>query len=255
MKSRNWAQRWAGKCAAAAACVAVAGCNGLPAARSPAIVPDDTAAAQRLAQIYRELAARAPEQTFALDPTASHIRIYVFRGGAAATSGHNHVLSVPDFEGYAYVPEHDVTTGRFDLRLRLDQLSVDDPEARRQAGGAYAAALDDDAIGDTRAHMLGPRNLDAARYPYVTLRVRRVSGELPRLVAAVSVQLHGVQRELLLPLRVAVVARELQVGGTFALRQSDFGITPYSILGGLLAVRDEISIEFDLRGRPFRSTH
>ena len=40
----------------------------------------------------------------------------------------------------------------------------------------------------------------------------------------------------------------LVVAGAFVLRQSDFGIKPFSVLGGLLAVEDELVVEFRLIG-------
>ena len=55
---------------------------------------------------------------------------------------------------------------------------------------------------------------------------------------------------LLLEPVVLQVARDplgLRVRGRFALRQTDFGLAPLSVLGGLLAVQDEVAIDFDLR--------
>jgi hypothetical protein len=42
----------------------------------------------------------------------------------------------------------------------------------------------------------------------------------------------------------------LRASGEFVLRQSDFGMTPFSVLGGLMAVQDMVGITFDLVGRP-----
>jgi hypothetical protein len=39
----------------------------------------------------------------------------------------------------------------------------------------------------------------------------------------------------------------LQASGRFAVRQSDFGITPFAILGGALAVDDTVAIDFTVR--------
>jgi len=42
----------------------------------------------------------------------------------------------------------------------------------------------------------------------------------------------------------------LIVEGKFPLKQSDFGITPFSALGGAMAVADQVDIEFRLVLRP-----
>lgn len=196
---------------------------------------------------YRQLAQADGGRVFAADPAASRVRIYAFRGGAAAASGHNHVLAAPKLVAYAYLPV-DPSNARFDLQLRLDQLLVDDPEARREAGPAFSATLDDQAVAGTREHMLSAANLDAARFPYLVIHARRVVGEGPRLIASVAIGLHGQVREILVPLRIEQQGNDLQVSGDFAVRQTDFGIVPYSVLGGLLGVRDELAIEFTIRG-------
>lgn len=57
-------------------------------------------------------------------------------------------------------------------------------------------------------------------------------------------------REQWLPLTVEGLPDKLSVSGTFILRQSDFGGAPYSVAGGLLAVKDEVVVvvEFRLAG-------
>ena len=60
--------------------------------------------------------------------------------------------------------------------------------------------------------------------------------------------LHGQQRELLVPLTVEGLPDQLVVTGAFSVRQTDFGAKPYSVLGGLMTVEDEVVIEFRLTG-------
>jgi YceI-like protein len=229
--------------AAASIALVLAGCAEAvkppPEGPAPVAALDDYSAAE-----YRD-----DGRVYVLDPAASQIRVYAYRGGRAARSGHNHVLSVPAFSGYAYLPAQDYSRARFNLQFRLDQLVLDDPQARRQTGGAFAGELDADAIQSTREHMLGERNLGAARYPLVSLRSTAVAGEPPRLVATVEVNLHGVSRELLVPLELHADGDTLEASGAFALRQTDFGAQPYSILGGLIAVQDPLSVQFHLVGR------
>jgi polyisoprenoid-binding protein YceI len=50
------------------------------------------------------------------------------------------------------------------------------------------------------------------------------------------------------PLSVEGLPDRLSVTGSLVLRQTDFGVQPYSVLGGMLAVQDEVIIEFKLLG-------
>ena len=208
----------------------------------------ESAAAAPAPADYAALAAASGGRVYAIDPAASRIRIYAFRGGRAAFAGHNHVLTADHFTGMAYVPGKGTAQARFDLQFPLDRLVVDPPALRREAGAAFSTPLDSDAVKGTRDHMLGPRNLDAAHFPVVLIDSVGVVGELPHVVATVAVTLHGQTRRLLIPLDVAADGERLQASGAFALRQTDFGATPYSVMGGLLSVQDEVSIEFSLVG-------
>ena len=183
-----------------------------------------------------------------LDPGASAVRIYVFRAGQAAKVGHNHVLSAPQFTGFLFLPPSGAAAARFDLVFRLDQLEIDNPAYRSTLGAAFASPLPPGAIEGTRDHMLGEDNMQADRFPLVRIHSVQIAGESPRFAAKVQVEMHGVTREIWLPLSVEGLPEHLAVSGAFVLRQSDFGVQPYSVLGGLLAVRDEVVIEFKLVG-------
>jgi polyisoprenoid-binding protein YceI len=221
----------------------LAGCNSnppLPESVSPTEAPAPAD--------YRALAQQAGARVFAVDPVASSVRIYAFRGGRAAFAGHNHVLSTHDFSGMVFLPAKSISDARFDLQFPLNSLIVDDAGLRQETGGAFATTLDDSDIQGTRAHMLGPDNLDAVRFPDLRVHATAIAGELPRLVATVALSLHGQTCSLLIPLEVHVDADKLRVSGSFAFRQTDFGVTPYSILGGLLSVQDAVSVDFQLAG-------
>jgi hypothetical protein len=183
-----------------------------------------------------------------LQPEASQIRIYVFRAGRAVNLGHNHVLSAPAFEGFFYWPEQGSGASRFDLVFRLDQLIFDLPSHRVALGPAFAAVLSDAAIAATREHMLGPDNMQADRYPLVRIHSLAITDEAPKFAARIAVELHGQTREMQIPLTVTGLPQHVNASGSLVLRQSDFGVQPYSVMGGLLAVQDDVVLEFSLVG-------
>lgn len=220
---------------------------GQPAPQAGGASAGEADAAPAMAVAYAERA-RLGERVDRLDPATSAVHIYAFRGGRAARLGHNHVLTAPQFTGFVHFPPGDPMGGGFDLQFRLDQLRLDDAAERARLGAAFSGTLDEADIASTREHMLGEDNLQAARYPFVRLRALRLAGEPPACAAQVEVTLHGHAQEIWLPLHVEITASGLVVSGSFVLRQSDFGVTPYSILGGAIAVQDEVVVEFRLAG-------
>jgi hypothetical protein len=148
------------------------------------------------------------------------LRVLVFRGGTAARLGHNHVLRAGDLR-VAWPAAGPV------LSFRLDALAIDPPALRARLGPAFASAVDDEARAGTRANLL--KALDAAAYPEVVVRTLQQVGE-------------GVQRRLWF----AVEVEGRRAHGQLVIRQSDFGLQPFTVLGGLLAVQDALVVQFEL---------
>ncbi|WP_310325077.1 YceI family protein [Roseateles asaccharophilus] len=175
--------------------------------------------------------APAPVAAPAVQGQALHV--LVFRGGAAARLGHNHVLRAGDLrvEWAAAGPV---------LRFRLDALVVDPPELRAALGVDFASAVDADARAGTRANLL--KALDAATHPEVAVRTLQQVGDGARRAVEAEITLHGQSRRQWFV--VDVDGR--RASGQVVVRQSDFGIQPFAVMGGLLAVQDALVVQFEL---------
>ena len=230
------------------ACIALVGCASAP--DRPGVGVVDGIAARQTAALGSTYAALLTPggSVFKLDPKNSVVRIYAFRAGKAVTFGHNHVLSAPEFQGFFYLAPDGTAASRFDLEFRLDQLAFDDPEHRSTLGAAFASTITAEATASTRDNMLGDNNFQAARFPRVRIQSVQIVGEAPKFAAKVAVELHGQTREMWTALTVKGLPDHLTVDGALVLLQSDFGVKPLSVLGGLLAVQDEVIVEFRLAG-------
>ncbi|WP_026355110.1 YceI family protein [Massilia niastensis] len=177
---------------------------------------------------------------YAVDPHASLMAVTVRRSGVMARLGHDHVVAIHTLTGYV-APG----VGRADVSFRVDDMTVDEPQLLRDAG--IDKQPSSQAVKGTRTNMLGPV-LEAQRYPVVTLRAERQVDGLLR----VAVTLHGVTRSLALPTTVRVDAAQVIASGTARLKQTDFGITPFSVGGGLLSVQDELEVRYHIAARRWR---
>ena len=229
-------------CAALAACASAPEPSGTRSSEGAA-----SAAPTDLSATYATLRATAG-RVFTLNPAQSAVRIYAFRSGKAAKFGHNHVLSAPDFQGFFHLAPDGSAASRFDLAFRLDQLAFDDPQHRAALGPAFASAISADDTASTRNNMLGDNNFQAARFPWVRIHSVQISGDAPKYAARIAVELHGQTREMLVPLTVSGLPEKLVVEGALVLQQSNFGVKPLSVLGGLLSVQDAVIVEFTLSG-------
>ncbi|NHZ79230.1 YceI family protein [Massilia sp. CCM 8695] len=206
--------------------VLVAGCASTPTP-APAPTPADATFPW-----YQE-AART-QQVLRIDSARSLITVTVRRGGTFSRLGHDHVVASRSIEGFV-APD----AGRADFRFRLDQMTVDETALRSKAG--LDTQPDADAIAATRTNML-TRVLEAERFPLVTLHAERAAGKGDTL--QLTVELHGVSRTVEVPTTIERSKDGVSASGTLTLRQSDFGITPMSVMGGALTVQDPMELAF-----------
>jgi polyisoprenoid-binding protein YceI len=207
----------------------------LMAACGQALAPPSPAPATDL-DAYRAAAASGAA-VYAVDPSASVIAVTVGSAGLAARLGHDHVVASHALAGYA-----DPGAGRADLSFRLDQMTVDEPQLLREAG--IATQPSPQAVEGTRKNMLG-KVAEAQRYPVVRLHAERLGGGRLR----VAVTLHGVTRWQEVPAVIQASPTQLNASGTARLKQTDFGIRPFSVGAGLLSVRDEMEVRYHIVAR------
>lgn len=220
-------------------CIALTGVTLAACVVQPPSPPLSLAPAEFPAPFYHQ-AAQAGAAVFAIDAELSRVIIEVHRGGALARLGHDHVLASHEVRGYV-APE----AGRADLYIRLDQLVVDEPELRAQAG--FDTQPDDAAIAGTRTNML--RLLHVEEHPYAVIGVERLDAAAANSRLRASITVNGVARVLDIPAQIEADTEQLTVRGSVALEQSQFGVIPASILGGAILVQDRIDVRFEIHAR------
>jgi len=182
---------------------------------------------------------------YSIRPGLSDIRFLVYRTGPLAAFGHNHVIRASGIRGDLYL-NRDFALSGFAFSLPLADLQVDAPADRAAEGADFVAQPSAAAIAGTLHNMLGPAVLDAARYPDIRVRSVRLVGPEWGPEVTVRITLHGTERELSVPIALNHCGKLLTATGRFDIRQSDFGITPFSILGGGLQVADVVKVQFHI---------
>lgn len=182
------------------------------------------------------------EPVYAINSTESEIVILVYRGGRFAKMGHNHVVISRDVHGFVLLTE-DTDKSKADLYVPLGTLIVDESTKRSQAG--LELNLSEKNIADTRQNML-EKVLEEASNPFVFIHAESDGGIYKQHVVKADITLHGVTKKITLPVEIERTKNRIGVSGKMVLRQSDFGIVPYSVFAGALSVKDEIVLNFQL---------
>jgi polyisoprenoid-binding protein YceI len=178
-------------------------------------------------------------------PAESLLSIRVYRGGALAAAGHNHVIASHALAGSVYAAD-DPLQSSCEVQLPLDSLSVDERELRLQAGPDFPPDVPESAREGTRRNMLGPALLAAADYPQIVLTCVRLEALNPpqdgTLQAHLQALVRGTPHELQLPVHWERNDTRLVLSGEMTLKQSELGLKPFSAMLGALQVQDEMQV-------------
>lgn len=187
----------------------------------------------------------AGAKVFDIDPRRSFVTVRVYRSGPMARLGHNHVITSEEETGFAWRGPTPADSG-FELKVPVSSLVVDDPAARVAAGADFEGSVPESAREGTQKNLLRTEVLDAARFPDVTVRAGALGGTWQDPVAHADVTLKGVTRRIEVPFDLADAGGKLTARGTFRLRQSEFGMVPFSVAGGAIQVADEVVLGFEI---------
>ena len=182
---------------------------------------------------------------YEVDAEHSEVEFLVYKAGSLAAFGHNHTVEARQFSGEVYLAPR-FEDSLFSLRLPVQDFEVDRAEARAAAGPDFASRPSANDIKGTSEHMLGADGLDAGQYPDVTIQSVSVSGAEARAEMTVRITLHGTARDMKVPVAVSREGDDLSATGDFELRQTEFGVRPYSALGGALQVADALKVHFQI---------
>jgi hypothetical protein len=154
------------------------------------------------------------------------LKILVFKSGLFSAFAHNHEIAAPIAEGTVHLSSYPSVA----LQVHAHELRVVDPDA---SSGER---------GDVQKTMEGPEVLDIKRFPEISYHSTGVQKKDDQhWTVRGNLTLHGCTS----PVEVEVAYKDGHYQGSAQLRQHDFGMTPVTIAGGAVKVKDEVKIEFD----------
>lgn len=162
-----------------------------------------------------------------IDVGHSTMTVHVYKSGFLSAFGHNHEIQAPIQAGQ--VKE----SGEPSVELRVDARKL--------------RVMDTEVSSDTRAKiqetMLGTQVLDVDHFPEIHFQSSKLERKGPdHWIVNGKLGLHGKDR----PIAVDVTLKNGYYRGSATLKQTDFEITPVTVGGGTVKVKDEVKIEFEI---------
>jgi hypothetical protein len=183
-----------------------------------------------------------------INTATSSARIFVYRGGMMLKLGHNHIVETGAIHGELWLrPE--ARHSAFHLLLPVEAFNVDPPQLRAEAGSDFSSVPSPADVQGTRNNMLGPKVLNAEQYPEIEIWSEQIRGSGKSLTADIIIAVKGKLSRVSIPIKLET-DRALTARGKFTVKQTDIGITPFSIMMGAVAVRDELEIEYIITADP-----
>ncbi len=176
-----------------------------------------------------------------IGPECGRLTVFTARGGAAARLGHDLAIDVSRWSGDLVMPADSASagTGAVDLEALALRVSVDLTSLTVRDGTGGALPLTDQdkrEIDATIARLLGPAGTatfeSTAAQPHGDGVRFDATLEIGRVRQAVGL--------------VVTPAGGARFHGESSLRQSAFGIKPYSAMFGALRIRDEVTVRADV---------
>ena len=177
---------------------------------------------------------------FAMDVSASRFTVQAYATGLLSVLGHNPTIGMRDFDGTIECEPATYENARIRVAVRTGTLEVLDE-------------IKSDDRKKLEDVMYGPI-LEVSRFPdavFVSteVAVQKLGEDLLRVHVAGDLTFHGVTQRQSFDARATVLGTMLRISGGFPLRQSEYGIQPFSFAGGALRLKDEIKFNFELVAR------
>ena len=161
-----------------------------------------------------------------IDVEKSVMTVHVYKSGFFSAFGHNHEVSAPIARG-SFSDEKPAV----DLIVNARQMKVMDRD------------VSDKDRAEIQQTMLGPKVLDTEKFPEISFRSTQVEKlGSSKFVVNGELTLHGQTR----PVKVEVEGQGGHYRGSAQLKQTAFGITPITVGGGTVKVKNEVRVEFEI---------
>ena len=180
--------------------------------------------------------------TYELGPADGKVLVRTGREGLAARAGHDLTIEITRWSARATLPgagKGGIAAATLTAELDLSSLAV-----RQGTGGAKPLTDRDRRDIQNSARKILGQAAQASFASSLVIPSAAASGSSSSGAIEGTLTLHGRSR----PLRLQVASPGPgHFRGSATVRQTDFGITPYSGFLGALKLRDEVAVEFDIR--------
>lgn len=168
----------------------------------------------------------AAAQAVDVDAGHSSITVKVDKSGLFSAFAHNHTIQAP------------IASGKLDAEKRTATLTFNSKEMK-----VIDEGVKESERADIEQTMKSDKVLDVQRFPEIRFASSSIAPQAGgHYQVRGDLTLHGTTR----PVEFPITFSKGRYTGSVKLKQTDFGITPVTIAGGAVKVKDVIEIVFEI---------
>jgi polyisoprenoid-binding protein YceI len=173
------------------------------------------------------LVAQEKAQEMAIDTQRSTITIHVGKSGLLSAAAHDHTINAP----ISFGTIRESTAPHIEFTVETAKMTVEpDPKIDAKTQATIQTDMEE-------------MTLETKKFPEITFRSSRIDKVADgQWKVDGDLSLHGVSKQVSLTVK--------QTGDSYTsrtvLKQTDFGIKPTSVGGGMIKVKNEVEIDFQI---------
>lgn len=183
------------------------------------------------------------------DKAKSQFRVLVFKRGIASGFAHDHIMGVSDYQGAVHFDPADLTKSSVSIVVQAASLQVLDSK------------LSEDDRKEVKGNMDSDDVLHVEKYKTIEFKSKTIKlirsdprkdgkGTEYRLKITGDLKLHGTTKPVTFAAVVTDHGGHLVTEGEALVKQSLWGMEPYSAFLGAVGVKDVVKVTFKIVSKP-----
>jgi polyisoprenoid-binding protein YceI len=162
----------------------------------------------------------------------------VGKTGLFSAPAHDHEIGVKSFSGRVVIPKAGASGGSLEMEVDAPSLVVLDKKPSEEDKKKIFNSMHNEVLESAKHQKITFKSVSVSD-------VNKTGNDNYSLVNG-DLTLHGVTKRIAVPVAATVTPQQLRATGKYTLKQTDFGIKPYSAAGGTIKVKDEVVVNFNI---------
>jgi len=183
--------------------------------------------------------AQTKARTYTIVPSESSFWVFAGKAGLFSALAHDHEIGVKSFSGRVVVPEAGASGGALELDVEAKSLAVLDKKVSEEDRKKIFDAMHNEVLESAKHQKITFKSVSVGE-------VKQTGNDSYSFTLNGDLTLRGVTKRIAVPVALTITPEQLRAAGKYTLKQTDYGIKPYSAAGGTIKVKNEVVVNFNI---------